>query len=753
MNKYKPFLFASSILLLSHFNVTANNNIWNYTTLKNPIQNPISQQPTEGKLIQLDVNTLKAFLNQAGELPSAGVKLSLPTPDGKTLTFNVWNTPVLESELSKSTPEIQTFTGSNVDDASITLKLDYGPMGVHASIYTYNTASSYNIDPTSYVENGIYNLYYKKDLKPSLNLSGPCNTNLVDELLGITPTPIQPSDIYATTLGNKRYKYRAAISCTGEYAALVTGSTNPNAVQVLGIIASTINRANGIWERELSISLSLINNNLSIIYTNGGSDPYTDADKEILINEGQNNITNILGTGSFDVGHVLSSVGGGLAAVRSVCASGSKASGVSGSTGSNDIGTILHEVGHQLGAMHVFNSESGGCDGNISSETAVEPGSGTSIMSYNGACGADNTPSVATDYYNQVNLREMSDFIKTSIPTCGTSVNGQNPVILPNVDERYIIPANTPFELIAPEATKTVSTNGTIFYSWEQNDIGNDGAAETSLGNATSGAILSSFDPDSSRSRSFPTLNVLKAGNYFAVGQRLPLKNRNLTFKLTARNVASDGYGTFSVIDSVVKIKVVQSGAGDFRVTEVVTNNNNEWNPGETRAIKWTKGNTMVAADSVNTGFVNIYLSKDGGSSFPILLATNVPNSGTYNVLVPNVYATNARVKVKGVGNIFFDVSKVNFKINGDPTSIKNMELDQVINVFPNPATSTVTIQNQSQDKFKVQLMNALGQKVWEGNMNKDINVNVSNYAKGVYYFYIQNESNSQFIVKPLSIR
>lgn len=66
------------------------------------------------------------------------------------------------------------------------------------------------------------------------------------------------------------------------------------------------------------------------------------------------------------------------------------------------------------------------------------------------------------------------------------------------------------------------------------------------------------------------------------------------------------------------------------------------------------------------------------------------------------------------------------------------------INVYPNPAQEQVFIKMNSSDKYRIQLINPLGQIVndfqTEGNISA---IDISNYQKGIYYFkIIGNEDN-----------
>ena len=756
MKKLSILALCAGLSLCAVNSVSANRGLWSaFEGKAAPSQNPKKFLPREYKIIQLDHIGIKQLLAKAGTSVETGVNIDIPTPDGGFKTFKVWNTPVMESEIAAQFPDIQTYTGSLIGDPSQTIKLSMTPMGFTARTFAFEMEQIMAIESYGYDANGYYTLAAGKDLYQSSGVG--CNPKYPDSHSAESITiDEERAKVAQRTFGNSRRTYRLALACTGDYALAVSGTPNPTVSQILAIMNSMVNNANGVWEREISISTKIINNNTAIIYLDPMTDPYLDdTDHGTVIDENQANHDIFIGNANYDLGHVLTAQGGGLAQLASICGSGAKASGVSGSSGPTDIGTITHEVGHQMGAGHTFTSEAGGCGGNGMATSSVEPGSGTTIMSYNGACAADNTPLFTNpliDYYNQFNLNEMQQVLTTLGATCGTTSLGQAPVNMANINLRYIIPANTPFELIAPEATNTVSTNSAPVYCWEQNDLGPINMVEAQGANAATGPLFMSMPSRLSRYREFPRYETLAAGNYGASGERLTAVNRNLRFKVTARSIALDGWGTTNTTEDNVRIKAVQSSVGEFRVNAPAANL--DLQPNDKFDIKWTIGNTLTPQDSIMTGSVNIYLSIDGGMSFPIILATNVPNNGEYQATAPNYFATNARVKVKAVGNIYFDVSKVGFRINGT-VGVKPVDVSNNIQVYPNPASDIINIKNSDYkgEALEMVMLNVLGQEVWTGKMEAQTAISTTGMAKGAYYIHFKSAKSGKYGVQKVLVK
>ena len=89
--------------------------------------------------------------------------LSLPDPTGKFQRFAVHDSPVMEPGLAAKHPDIKTYAGKGIDDASATVRFDLTPLGFHASIR--GQSGAWYIDPYYHLDQSVYVSYFRNDLE------------------------------------------------------------------------------------------------------------------------------------------------------------------------------------------------------------------------------------------------------------------------------------------------------------------------------------------------------------------------------------------------------------------------------------------------------------------------------------------------------------------------------------------------------------------------------------------------------------
>lgn len=703
--------------------------------------------PTTFTMFKLDILQMKAQLAKAGTTPASGVLIYLPV-NGAVQELLVWKDNVLAAELQQKFPEIQNFTAVDPNNHAISAKLDLNIYGFGAMIFD-PTIGTFVIDPYSLQSDEYYISFFRRDMDLNIYKPGLCTTkdpsvttleNLDNAIQLPNMNPASDPSLGMKSNGAVKRTYRLAVSCTGEWASMITGGA-PSMTAVLGVMSSVINRCNGVFQRELSVKMELITQNNEVVYLDAASDPYSCPGEthDCLIDQVQDAMdVEFPGATNYDIGHIFCTTGGGLAQLYSVCATGTQARGVSGVFSSSDIGTVIHEMGHQMGTGHTFASDAGGCNGNGSEPSAYEPGSGTSIMSYNGSCPPDNVASADVDYYHIASLKMMGDNISAGgSGLCGSTIPGYTPVTVTTLGQTYKIPKNTPFELIADEAITSEPAPPAVTYSWEQWDLGNFGENESGSADWEEGPTFISKAPSVRKDRQFPDNVLVAAGTYASVGQRLSTVERSLNFKLTTRSFF-EAWGTFNYSNDKVQMDVVD--CEPFRVTAPSTTALYEVNAPIT--ITWDTVQTRQAP--INCGFVNIHMSINGGLTFPFIVATNVPNMGSFNLLAPNVYSDDIRFKVKGSGNVFYDINKTSIKIHGDFLSINpDVKIANDLKIYPNPTNNTLYLRNANMVKtpYVITMYNVSGQKVYESRLSQNLDIDVSKFSKGLYMIQIWDET------------
>jgi len=613
-------------------------------------------KPQHYLAVKLNLDELTPVLSAAPERFSANAAeadtyLSVPMPDGSMQNFRLLESPVMAPELQSRYPEIRCYTGYGVDNPAASLKCDLTPWGFHGMV-TIPGQSPVFIDPYQHGNRDYYVVYYKKDYVIGKNDHFlPCETP--DNGM------VEIKENFNAEAGDcKLRRYRLALACTGEYATF-HGGTKP---LVMAAMNTSMNRVNGVYERENTVTLQLVPKNDTLIFLNATSDPYTNNNGGTMLGQNVTTCNNRIGTANYDIGHVFSTGGGGIAGLGVVCASG-KAQGVTGSDmpigDPFDIDYVVHEMGHQFGAEHTQNN-----DCNRVAGSAVEPGSGSTIMGYAGICAPD-VQLHSDDYFHGLSLQQIGAFLVGSGNTCAVKINTGNNSPTVNGGADYVIPKSTNFALTA---TGSDPDGDALTYCWEQMDP--EFATMPPVATSATGPLFRSFKGTSSPTRYFPNLTDILS-NTNPTWEVLPSVARTMKFRVTVRDNKAGGGCTSE--DNVVV--TVAGAAGPFVVT--APNTAVTWYVGETKTITWSVNGTNAAP--VSCANVRILLSTDGGLTFPTVLAASVPNNGTANIVVPNQVSNTCRVKVEAIGNIFFDISNQNFTILYSTTPLFLLDADPQI--------------------------------------------------------------------------
>ena len=493
--------------------------------------------PEKYRTLALDLAALDGLLAAAPlenvtdlAQPQADVILGLPLPDGGFGRFRAVESPIMEPGLAAKFPEISTYRGQGVDDPAASVRFDRTSAGFHAMIRS--PAGTVYIDPYSRRDVDHYISYWTRDLSGA-GRTFECGVR----------ERLDSSDLIATyrmakgDSGATLRTYRLAVAATGEYT-IFHGGTVP-----LGqaAIVTAMNRVNDIYEQEVAIRMVLVANNDQLVYTDPATDPYTNDDGATMLGQNQVNIDAVIGSANYDIGHVFSTGGGGIASLGVPCTA-SKARGVTGLPSPTGdpfwVDFVAHEMGHQWAGNHTFNGDDGNCAGlNRNPGTAYEPGSGSTIMAYAGICGSQNLQSNSDPYFHGISLDEMIAYSTVGSGN-GCAVQSATGNQAPSVDAgaAYTIPLETPFELCG---SATDPDADPLTYTWEEFDLGPAGAPDMPVGDAP---IFRSFTPTASPCRTFPRISDLAAGT-LVIGELLPTYARTMNFRLTARDNRPAGGG------------------------------------------------------------------------------------------------------------------------------------------------------------------------------------------------------------------
>ena len=629
--------------------------------------------------LSLDLTSIRKSIALPSERSISKAKdivLYFPNENNELEAFQLQPVQVMSEEVALAHPNIQTFRGFSVKRKEVSLRITVSPQGVSGMFRFPN--GLYFLQPERHSKKD--HIFYKRrqgmyEDYERLACKTPSDKVNIDFQ--------QPATSRSANGPPTLRTYRFAVTGSAEYTALWgddDDTNGTNSEDAFAAVISTVNRLNEVLEVDISTRFVVVTDE-NYMYTDSQTDPFTDD----LNQETQDLFTNELGAENYDIGHLFNvgSPNGNAGEIGSVCRDNLKGGAFSthsfestnGSPGTFlndyfDIDFVAHEVGHQLGSYHTFSHEEEFTGVNS------EPGSGSTIMSYAGIVGGQNSQRHSDPYFHFHSIQLIENYLDST--SCGVLTEVENNFPEVNAGSDYFIPKGTPYLLTA---TANDVDGDVITYCWEQLDSGR--VLSSSFGpDLILGSTNRSLPPGPSPYRMIPRLSSVLNGQLTQTNPGLndnweSVSNvgRTIEWGVTVRDrnqETPNGVG-FATQDRLTLTVAENSSAFEI-ISQAETGI--IWKTGGNEIIEWNVGNTNIAP--INTEAVSIYLSLDGGLNFDYLLAENIPNSGKTTIVVPeNLETTEARLKIVPVGNIYFSVNTVNFEIQTRSFAVTFNEVDK----------------------------------------------------------------------------
>ena len=577
--------------------------------------------------------------------------LVVPTRDGGMSTLRLEEASVFAPAMRARYASIRTFRGYEVGTGHA-VAVTQDALGLY--VYVADPAGSWQIEPVGMdrAQLGLTDDLGPAAVAPPLSCGYDAATHA---RLDKATAPAAPEGAKALDQIQKRV-YVMALASTGEFSTRYGGTKE----SVNAAFARSINVLNAITLTEVAVEFKLHPLNDTLIFLNAALDPYRTPNLGTsMLSENPDAINSRILLSTYDIGHVFTngcSDVGGVVSGR-VCDNFGKARGVTChyATLERIVRDVMaHEVAHQFAVAHSWNN-CPGSDGQRAGGSAFEPGSGSTIMSYQGSCGpANNVQATGNDVYYHVH--SLDQFISFSRRGGGSGcadvipVANNEPIVTIASPGGVTIPRETPFVL---EGSATDPDGDELFFVWEQYDLGR---AVNLCDQAEDSPLFRSLPPSTAGNvRYFPNLNTVRDGATDCEEQ-LPRFTRDLNFRLTARDRAPVGGG--SVWEQITL--GVDAASGPFRVTSQA-NRGTVYSSGEFVTVTWDVAGTNVAPVSCTQ--VDILMSVDDGRTFPYVLAENTNNDGSEGVTLPTIETTRARFMVRSEGNVFYSMGPTRFEI------------------------------------------------------------------------------------------
>ncbi|WP_185147548.1 reprolysin-like metallopeptidase [Riemerella anatipestifer] len=344
-------------------------------------------------------------------------------------------------------------------------------------------------------------------------------------------------------------------------------------------------------------------------------DPDKTYNASTIIRSSTNIMNQLIGDRSYDLGVVISNLNGinGLATLNAVYTNYLKAR----ATSKPFLATIAHEIGHIFGADHTFTEPS-------QDSIQTEPLRGTSIMSYGNPRDFFSLPSIYQIKRSLTRIPYYTDRERTKIAgeatpisnvPYGEALNNTPPVILNNFESAYTIPINTCFEF---DIIASDQDGDRLFYQAHQSDIRPWRLTPRRR------ALFSS--------RKMSPNPIVEFKNEYVEGFHLlslPSSGAIADFWVAVADQKANPNTPHITMYDVKNITVTaHPNYKPFRITSSLQPS---YNGGETIPLTWEMDERMMTQYDK----VSISISNDFGKTYT-LLADDVPNTGQYQLTLPN---------------------------------------------------------------------------------------------------------------------